>query len=162
MTHSSIEIRFNDEGNKEGVFATAFIPKGTVIYTIDYVDLLLSKINGSTSIESVNEKKKLLNHKDKPNTMTTAYGSNIAIEDIQNGEEITEDLRIYPLLSNGIPVVEMEELKSIDNYIIYALREIIEVRQPLFEYISPIIMTAINRFSVDNKHYRSLQELVRN
>jgi uncharacterized protein len=162
MTHSSIEIRFNNKGKKLGVFATDFIPKGTVIYTIDYVDLLLSKISGTNSVDSITEKTKLFNHKENPNSMTTAYGFNIAIQDIQDGEEITEDLRIYPLISSGIPVLESEELKTIDNLIIYALEEIREVRQPLFEYISPIIMTAVNRFFVDIKYYRSLHGLIRN
>ena len=98
-----------------GIFATAFIPKGTVIYIKDPLEIVVSpddvrlrdpamhilvdrysymEANGTRVLSW--DLAKYMNHSCDANSVSTGYGFEIAIRDIEVGEEITDD---YGLLN---------------------------------------------------------------
>jgi uncharacterized protein len=110
MMHPHTELRYIDEKIGFGVFATHFIPKGTLTWALDDLDQILEP-------EVVNEldedRKKLVlkysyrnqngkfilcwdngryvNHSFHANCIGTAYEVEIAIRDIYPGEQLTDD-----------------------------------------------------------------------
>lgn len=110
MVHPQTAIRFVSEQIGLGVFATADIPKGTIIYVRDPLELRLSphEFNGLPAAQKSAVEKysyvdaqgnlivswdhaKYMNHSCECNTIGTAYGFEIAIRDIGAGEELTTE-----------------------------------------------------------------------
>ena len=98
-----------------GIFATAFIPKGTVIYIKDPLEIEIDpddarlkdpamrllidrysymEANGARVLSW--DLAKYMNHSCDANSISTGYGFEIAVRDIEAGEEITDD---YGLLN---------------------------------------------------------------
>lgn len=114
MVHPNTQIKFISDEIGYGVFATAFMPKGTITYVKDSMELEISpsdfyKHNAvmQEQIEKysyIDEKgfrivswdfAKYVNHCCDCNTMSTGYGFEIAIRDIQEGEQITDEYGIF-------------------------------------------------------------------
>jgi hypothetical protein len=97
-----------------GLIATQFIPKGTVTFVQDGLDIVIP----SSDLESIDPRLleyvekysyedflgnriiswdlgKYMNHDDQANTLTTAYGFEVSVRDIEPGEEVTDDYRIF-------------------------------------------------------------------
>jgi hypothetical protein len=109
MIHPDTELRFISPEMGYGVFAKADIPKGTLVYVQDELDIeipvdspLLKKPQYRDVIKrySYFEKgkyviswdiEKYLNHSCESNRLTTGYGFEIAVRDIKQGEELTDD-----------------------------------------------------------------------
>lgn len=110
MLHPHTEVKFIDPIKGYGVVATAFIPKGTITWVMDPLDRSITpdeaeKITGP--MREVLEKysyrnaqgnhilcwdhTKYMNHSFNPNCMLTPLNFEIAIRDIQIGEELTND-----------------------------------------------------------------------
>ena len=108
--HPDTEIRYVSEEVGVGVFATKFIPKGTIVWIKDELDIVLDE----EDIESFDEARKeyiykysyedddgeyvlcwdharYVNHSFNPNCADTAYDFELAGRDIQPGEQITCD-----------------------------------------------------------------------
>ncbi|MFM2377058.1 MAG: hypothetical protein RLZZ165_2155 [Bacteroidota bacterium] len=119
MIHPSTELRFIDPQMGYGVFATELIPKGTIIYVEDELDLRISETeyrNHQPMIKSVLDKYtyinqnglrimcwdfgKYMNHSCSSSTIVTVYGFEIATRDIQIGEELTTEYGILNIESN--------------------------------------------------------------
>jgi hypothetical protein len=123
MIHPSTELRYIDAEIGSGVFATSFIPKGTVTFVKDHLDVNVSPLKYShlnqqekdvvdkySYIESNGNRVvswdhgKFVNHCCNPNSMSTGYGFEIAIKDIQIGEQITDEYGLfnvdYPMTVN--------------------------------------------------------------
>lgn len=116
MIHPHTEVKKVNDLIGLGVFATKFIPKGTITFAVDDIDAKFSqdeilKMNPAcqaaidkyayvdefgTSIVSWDHGK-YVNHNCKPNTMSTGYGFEIAIRDIDQGEEITDEYGLFNL-----------------------------------------------------------------
>ena len=98
-----------------GVFATALIPKGTIVYIKDPLEIeigdddprlrdpeMLRIIERYSYIEPGGTRvlswdlAKYMNHSCDPNSISTGYGFEIAARDIQKGEQITDE---YGLLN---------------------------------------------------------------
>ncbi len=114
MIHPSTEVRWISSEKGYGVFATALIPKGTITYVKDELDLVLtpdhplvtderyrgiidrySYVDGSGTFILSWDHAKYVNHCCYPNTLTTGYGFEIAIRDIHPGDEITDDYGVF-------------------------------------------------------------------
>lgn len=114
MIHPNTRIHFINEEIGYGVFATRFIPKGTITYVKDSLELEISAeaySEYSPEMQEVIEKysyiderwvrivswdfAKYVNHCCNCNTMSTGYGFEIAIRDIHPGEEITDEYGIF-------------------------------------------------------------------
>jgi uncharacterized protein len=110
MIHPNTAIRFVSEQIGLGVFATADIAKGTVIYVRDPLELRLAppEFNALHATQKAAIEKysyvdaqgnlivswdhaKYMNHRCECNTIGTAYGFEIAIRDIKAGEELTTE-----------------------------------------------------------------------
>ncbi len=110
MIHPDTKIQFINESIGYGIFATRLIPKGTIVYVKDSLEIEISpesflshsdfikdqiekysyKENQTTRIISW-DLAKYVNHSCNPNTLNTGYEFEIAIQDILPGEEMTDD-----------------------------------------------------------------------
>ncbi|MGO0062138.1 SET domain-containing protein [Brevibacillus fluminis] len=110
MIHPHTELRYINEVIGYGVFATQFIPKGTIVWALDDLDQILEEkaVNELDPLRQVNVKKysyrnqhgkyvlcwdngKFVNHSFSPTCAATAYEIELASRDIYPGEELTDD-----------------------------------------------------------------------
>lgn len=115
MMHPATVVRIVNEQVGYGVFATDFIPLGSMVFVKDMFDVEISPVQFqalSEQYKSILKKYgyidplgnyilswdhgKYVNHCCHPNTLTTGYGFEIAIKDIYPGEEVTDE---YGLLN---------------------------------------------------------------
>ncbi len=115
MMHPDTNLKWVNDEIGFGVFATQFIPKGTAVYVRDALEVKVER-NAAllknpayqeiiTKYSYVDAKgdyilswdhARFVNHCCFPSSITTGYGFEIAIRDINEGEEITDD---YGLLN---------------------------------------------------------------
>ncbi len=167
MMHPFTVVRIQDESMGYGVFATQFIPKGTIVFVQDPLDLdipwekfdrlperyrsIVKKYGYVTNhghfVVSWDHGK-YVNHCCHPNTLTTGYGFEIAIEDIQAGEEITDDYGLLNLQDNFAMSCHKTGCRKLldcndwhhlspswDQTVKVALSLIKQVEQPLMSYL---------------------------
>ncbi|MCL7747513.1 SET domain-containing protein [Halalkalibacter alkaliphilus] len=110
MIHPDTELRYVNDEIGFGVFATKFIPKGTIVWALDELDQVLDpSFVESLDNERKNQVKKYsyidnkgryvlswdigqyVNHSFKANCISTPYDSEIAIRDIQPGTQLTDE-----------------------------------------------------------------------
>jgi hypothetical protein len=113
MMHPDTELRTSTSGL--GVFASSDIPRGTIVYVKDELEVEISpkeyeglgklrrrQVDKFSYVEATGTKvlswdvAKYVNHSCRPNTMSTGWGVELAVEDISAGTEITEE---YGLLN---------------------------------------------------------------
>ena len=114
MIHPHTRIHFINEEMGYGVFATQFIPKGTITYVKDSLELEITLEDYALHTPQMQQQiekysyidergvrivswdfAKYVNHCCECNTMSTGYGFEIAIRDIYPGEEITDEYGIF-------------------------------------------------------------------
>jgi len=114
MIHPNTQLRHINEQIGYGLFATAFIPKGTITYIHDALELEITPAaydQYDTMLQEIIEKysfidnrgvrivswdnAKYVNHCCNCNTMSTGYGFEIAIRDIQPDEELTDEYGLF-------------------------------------------------------------------
>lgn len=114
MIHPHTRVQTVSDVIGVGVFATRLIPKGTVVYATDPLDVVLVPghplIDDPVLAENIDiysyvdpdgsrvicwDHGKYVNHACTPSTLTTGYGFEIALRDIHPGEEITDDYGIF-------------------------------------------------------------------
>ena len=110
MIHPATEVRYIDEEKGHGLFATEKIPAGTITWTLDQLDRVLSKEELENYDECYREillkysfrnnvgkyvfcwdNGRFINHSFYSNCCLTAYNFEIAIRDIEAHEELTDD-----------------------------------------------------------------------
>ncbi len=109
-----VQIQWISDEKGYGLFATRDIPKGTLTFVQDGLDIVISP-EGLDSISPMLREYvekysyedflgnrivswdlgKYMNHDDDANTLSTGYGFEIAVRDIKKGEEVTDDYRIF-------------------------------------------------------------------
>lgn len=116
MIHPNTELRFINPQIGYGVFATADIPEGTIVYVKDSLELTVSPTDYLILSEEMREVverysyiddqgnriiswdfAKYVNHCCNCNTISTGYGFEIAIRPIKKGEQITDEYGIFNL-----------------------------------------------------------------
>lgn len=110
MMHPDTEVQFISDEIGYGVVATKFIPKGTITWVQDELDQVYTP-NDIAKMKEITRQmvdkytfrnnrgnfvmcwdiSKYVNHSFKSNCLSTAYDFEIAIRDIQAGEELTDD-----------------------------------------------------------------------
>jgi uncharacterized protein len=114
MIHPNTELRLVSPEIGQGVFATQFIPKGTITYVDDPLEIhipidspildhpVLGKIlrvyailENDGTYELSWDYAKHMNHCCHYNTITTGWGFDIAFQDIQPGEQIRDDYGMF-------------------------------------------------------------------
>lgn len=119
MIHPDTELQFINHKKGSGVFATKPIPKGTLTYVKDALEVViepgderLSDPRYKDQIETYSfidcdgkcvlswDHAKYVNHCCQCNTMSTGYGFEIAIRDIDESEEITDEYSMFNFSSH--------------------------------------------------------------
>ena len=191
MIHPSTEVRYVGKHVGWGVFATSKIPMGTITYVWDPLEIEIGpgdpRLDDSRTAEMIErysyidpggtriiswDHAKYVNHCCQCNTMSTAYGFEIAIRDIETGEEITDEYGMFNLpvpmdlhCSDGpcrgrVEALDLERFyESWDSQVRAALRLALKVEQPLWPLVDPPTVKAVTRLARWNKGYRSVREL---
>jgi uncharacterized protein len=141
MIHPQTELRHVNPEIGVGVFATAAIPKGTLVYVKDALDIELTA-DQLAQLEPVSRKlaekyayidergirivswdhAKYVNHRCACNTISTGYGFEIALRNIAPGEEITDDYGLFNIrapfaVSCGCPHCrKVVQASDLDHY----------------------------------------------
>ena len=125
MIHPKTELRFISKEVGYGVFATDFIPAGTITWVMDKLDrefrpeeffamdiLYQNIIDTYTFRNNIGnyvlcwDHGRFVNHSFNANCLTTAYDFEIAIRDILPGEQLTDD---YGYLNIKDPFTAVDE-----------------------------------------------------
>lgn len=191
MIHPHTELRFVNAHVGYGIFATQLLPKGTVIYTEDPLDRVISpqECNALPAVFQPIVQRlayvdmqgnyvlcwdiaKHMNHCCECNTLSTAYGIDIALQDIHPGEELTDDYGLFNLegelaLSCGCSqcrlVLRPDDFEHLhpewDRKIQEALPYIVRVSQPLLNYIDPHQWADCQDYLQGRQPYRSVQAM---
>lgn len=169
MIHPHTELRYINGQIGFGVFATKLIPKGTITWALDELDQILnpSFVNSldperyelvmKYSYRDENGKYVLswdlgryVNHSFNANCIGTAYEVDIAVRDIQSGEELTNDYGSLNLdepldcvpeegigRTRAMPDDMLRYYRRWDELVLDALRFFDKVEQPLAHLILP-------------------------
>ena len=196
MIHPDTEIRFINSIVGYGVVATKLIPKGTITWVQDELDRIYTaqeaeQLSGlmKTHLETYcftngkGEKvlcwdyAKYVNHSFNPSCFSTAYDFEIAIRDIQPGEQLTDD---YGYLNLEEPFEAMDEgyerkivypddiltyHKEWDALIKDRISDVFSVSQPLIPYVDSLKWQSFSKakdnpdalLSILNCYYRPLR-----
>lgn len=119
MIHPSTELGFINQEIGHGVFATEFIPRGTITWGLDKLDQVLQpqEVAALLPICRENFEKyayidpsgnyvlcwdlgRYMNHSCSPTTRGMGYGFDIAVRDIHLGEELTYDYATLNVTNN--------------------------------------------------------------
>ncbi len=189
MIHPKTELRFISSQIGYGVVATEFIPAGTITWALDDLDreftpAKLKKMNPlyQNILETYcyrNNKGnyvlcwdngRYVNHSFKSNCISTAYDFEIAIRDIQPGEELTDD---YGYLNVTEPFKGIDEgtrrktvypddllhhYQTWDKQLLKNFSKIVKVDQPLKSLLTPKLWTEITAISEGKKEMKSIKE----
>ncbi len=191
MMHPSTELRHIDPELGFGVFATSRLPKGTITYVWDPLEIEIRPDDPSlqepalrASIDRFSyidphgvrivswDHAKYVNHCCQSNTMSTAYGFEIAVRDIEAGEQVTDEYGMFNLrepmklrCSSGpcrgeVRAADLERFCLVWDEQIKAALELVEhVHQPLWPLIDPLLATEVERYARWGDGYRSVREL---
>jgi len=191
MMHPSTELRHIDPELGFGVFATSRLPKGTITYVWDPLEIeirpddpclqepaLRASIDRFSYIDSRGvrivswDHAKYVNHCCQANTMSTAYGFEIAVRDIEAGEQITDEYGMFNLREpmkllcsssscrGEVQAADLDRFCLVwDEQIKAALKLIEHVDQPLWPLIDPLLTTEVERYARWGEGYRSVREL---
>ena len=113
MMHPDTELKFVSPQIGYGVFAKAPLPKGTIVYAVDALDIRIP-VDDELTRNPLYERYikryavlehgyyllswdigKYVNHCCNPNCLATGYGFEVAIRDIAAGEELTDDYGLF-------------------------------------------------------------------
>lgn len=191
MLHPDTELRFVNPMVGHGIFATKFIPKGTITYVDDPLEIhippdsplfehpVLGKILKVYAILESNgyyelswDHAKHMNHCCHPNTQTTGWGFDIAIRDIQPGEQIRDDYGMFNVDYDMDLVCEntgcrkrvrKDDFDSLadqwDTEALHALTFASQVAQPLLAVMDEETRQELERYLQTGEGYRSVRGL---
>ncbi len=187
MIHPDTELRFINDVIGYGVVAKKLIPKGTITWVQDELDQVFTPeraarvspmmqqhletycfTNGAGNKILCWDNAKFVNHSFNPSCMSTAYDFEIAVRDIQPGEQLTDDYG-YLNVSEPFEVVDEGTSRKVvypddllqyhgewDQLVRDRLEDIAQVDQPLKKYIAPETWTEFAQVIQGNKPLRSL------
>lgn len=193
MIIPSCRVQWISDQKGYGLFATQKIPKGTITFVQDPLDIAITPQQFSQfsafikpyiekySYESPAAEKiiswdngKFMNHCCKANSLTTGYGFEIAVDDIEAGEEITDDYRIFSVHAQDMqldcpksPCQKMVDLNASDELIQYWDRKIedaliffLNVSQPLLPLVDESTLKEIKDYLQKNGRYQSVRRQI--
>jgi hypothetical protein len=188
--HPDTELRFINEKVGYGVVATKNIPEGTITWVQDDLD----RIFYTSQVEKLHPKSlkmldkyafrnrfgdlvlcwdlaKYVNHSFNSNCFSTAYGFEIAIKDIEIGEELTDDYGYLNIDEAFEPNQEKSSRKKVypddllnyhkewDEILQKSIRKVEMVYQPLIELISEGIQLELQKILLGEKEMDSILNL---
>lgn len=191
MIHPHSELRMIDQNIGYGVFATSFIPKGTITYVKDPLEIELSQTSYDLlepAYQVIADKysyvdeygtriiswdhAKYVNHSCDCNTISTGYGFEIAIKDIKEGDEITDEYGLFNMKEQMTLSCACRNCRKVltasdvdvyyagwDRKIRRALRELTHVTQPLIPFLDKATYAALMKFINGESKYKSVYAL---
>lgn len=187
MIHPATELKFINPAIGYGVVAREFIPKGTITWALDQLDReftpeevaaldpLYQEIidiytyrNNKGNFVLCWDNGRYVNHSFNSNCLTTAYDFEIAIRDIQPGEQLTDD---YGYLNITAPFKAVDEgtrrkvvypndlpkyYRVWDNKLKKAFKYIPDVNQPLRSLISDSMWEKIQEIVKGQEEMKSI------
>lgn len=191
MMHPNTELRYIDDVVGYGIFANAFIPEGTIVYVKDSLEIEVSPEDfwsHPPALRDALEKysyidergyrivswdfAKYVNHCCNCNTISTGYGFEIALRDIQAGEQITDEYGIFnleyeiDLVCSHCDCRKKVGPSDFDNYyqlwdekILRSLPKLTEVDQPLYGLVDPDLRKQLEEYFDDRSAYKSVYSL---
>lgn len=175
MIHPDTELRFINEHIGYGVVALKRIPQGTITWALDKLDRIFTPqdVRGMDQLyQKVLDKytyrnargnyvlcwdnARFVNHSSRANCLTTAYEFEIAIRDIEAGEELTDDygylnleepFHVIPEPGVNRTVVYPDDLLRFypewDEKLLKSFPKILQVNQPLFQLLDTSLQTKV-------------------
>lgn len=188
MIHPDTELRFINETIGYGVVATKLIPKGTITWALDKLDRTFTPGQFrelDTVYQQVLDKytyrnqegnyvlcwdnARFVNHSFNSNCITTAYEFEIAVRDIQPGEELTDDygylnieepFEALPERDSSRTVVYPDDLLRYyaewDEKLLQAFPEFTKVAQPLLSILPVAIREKAQRIALEQELFDSI------
>ena len=190
MMHPDTELRFINEEMGYGLVAKKFIPKGTITWVQDELDQTFSpnqveKMHPGTQrlIDKYSFRNhegdfvlcwdlaKYVNHRFKSNCLSSAYNFEVAVRDIEIGEQLTDD---YGYLNITEPfkaqnegterdTVYPDDLLRLhpewDSQLNEAFKFFDEVDQPLLDYVHQVTLDSIRERLNNNLPLESILNL---
>jgi hypothetical protein len=190
MMHPDTEVRFISDEIGYGVVAKKFIPKGTITWVQDPLDRVLTAAEVEKMHASVQEQvdkysfrnnkgefvlcwdlAKYVNHSFNANCLSSAYDFEVAVKDIQPGEQLTDD---YGYLNISEPFKAADEgtdrdtvypddllnyHEEWDNQLRDAFEDFEQVEQPLLQLVSSPVLGKIRTNLAKNEPLDSILNL---
>lgn len=187
MIHPKTEIKFISKEIGYGVVATEFIPAGTITWVLDKLDREFTPLqiqempaiyqeildyytfrNNNGNYVLCWDNGRYVNHSFNSNCLTTAYDFEIAIRDIQPGEQLTDD---YGYLNIPYPFKGIDEgtkrktvypddllkyYKVWDKKLLKVFSKIPNLNQPLKELLTEDIWEEIVSVSENKNEMKSI------
>lgn len=191
MLHPSTLVRHINDDIGVGVFARADLPKGTVMWVLDELDRVFHEEEVrrmSPPIQEVLERycfrndrahwvfpwdnTRFVNHSFHPNCLGTLHGFEIAVRDIREGEEITNDYGTLNIIEafechpeegaerdRVLPDDLLRHASDWDRLIAAAFPSLCRVAQPLSRFFEPSKWEALLALSRSGGSPGSLRDL---
>ncbi|MFA5784020.1 MAG: SET domain-containing protein-lysine N-methyltransferase [Phycisphaerae bacterium] len=191
MIHPQTCVKYVNGQIGYGVYATAFIPKGSIVYVRDMMDCEISPRDFAAMDECyrqmaekysfIDEKgyrvvswdaAKFVNHRCDFNTISAGFGFEVAVHDIQSGEEITDEYGLFNLdhdmfcccgSRNCRKVVRGDDVaryhRKWDKIVKEALKYATRVDQPLWEYMDAVTKKSFTDYLEGTGPYVSVLSL---
>ncbi len=188
MIHPDTELRFINDKIGHGVVATKLIPKGTITWVLDKLDRVFTQdeirkmdkmyqeVMDKYTYRSPDgnhvfcwDNARFINHSANANCITTAYDFEIAIRDIQPGEELTDDygylnieepFEVLPEPGSNRNVVYPDDLLRFypiwDEKLLSAFPNLLKVNQPLFHILNKDAQEKATRISIGERKMDSI------
>jgi len=188
MIHPGTELRYIDADIGFGVFATAFIPRGTLVYVQDELDISITEDEFDAMDEHMQrnvehysfidqhghrvlcwDHAKYVNHCCHPNIISTGYGFEIAITDIAEGEQVTDDYGLFNVSYDTEFGCGIEDCRrrifrddplryhsAWDKQVVAALRCFGDVPQALLPYLDADIRDQLYAYLAGEAEYLSV------
>ena len=189
MIHPHTELRLVNPEIGHGVFATALIPQGTVVWVQDALDREISPDEVARFAPELQERlskycyrnnaghyvlcwdhNRYINHSFTSNCMMTAYHMELAVRDIQPGEELTDDYGYLNIVEpfeafdegHSRKIVFPDDLERLhpewDSKLEIAFRKILAVEQPLHDLIADPLWEELTRVAEGHEPARSIHD----
>jgi hypothetical protein len=176
MIHPDTELRFISHEIGLGVVATRLIPKGTVTWVFDPLDQTFSpaQIRAMAPLQKAYLEKycyrdhlgdyilcgdnaRFVNHSFRSSCLSTAYNCELAVRDIQPGEELTDDYGYLNLEEpfNCLPEPGIQRTQVRPDDLLHfhadwdaqlrdAFRRVARLPQPLLPLLEPVCRTQVS------------------
>ena len=191
MIHPCTRLVYINDTVGYGVFATDFIPEGTITYVKDSLELEISPTDllmHSAEMQQTIEKysyidqrgyrivswdfAKYVNHCCHCNTISTGYGFEIAIRDIQAGEQLTDEYGIFNLNEELAVVCGERGCRKVirnedfdryyrewDEKIKQSIQKLFSVEQPLITLVDEATRRELDQYFMHPQAYKSVYAL---
>ncbi len=178
MIHPDTYIKKINDIIGHGVFASKFIPKGTIVYIRDYLEHVITQeqylkmslpyqetvdqfsyINNHGCRVFSWDHGRYANHKCECNVMSSAYGFEIALRDIEVGEEITDEYGIFNVIEEMKCYCGSKECRGylrfgdLDVYYKKWDQQIIEVLKYYKNVAQPLVPFAMQEYFEEFENY---------